>query len=76
MFVHMPNLPRLIGSAQAAKIFDVDRATFNRWVKAGRVPVAVEMDGETGARLFDPAVIAQLADERAAEKGRDTVGAA
>lgn len=51
----------LIGSAQAAKVFKVNRATFNRWVKAGRIPVAVEMDGETGARLFDADLIDQLA---------------
>jgi len=54
----------LIGSAQAAKIFGVDRATFNRWVAAGRIPVAVEMEGETGARLFDADVIDSLAAAR------------
>lgn len=64
MFAHMSkNLP-LIGSAQAAKIFGVDRATFNRWVAAGRIPVEVEMDGTTGARLFDADVIDQLAASR------------
>jgi predicted site-specific integrase-resolvase len=57
----------LIGSAQAAKVFKVDRATFNRWVKAGRIPIAVEMDGETGARLFDADVIDQLAAREAAD---------
>lgn len=54
----------LIGSAQAARVFKVDRATFNRWVAAGKIPVAVEMDGATGARLFDADVIDQLAAER------------
>lgn len=53
----------LIGSAQAAKAFGVDRATFNRWVKAGKVPFVHEMDGETGARLFDADVIDALAAE-------------
>lgn len=57
----------LIGSAQAAKVFKVDRATFNRWVVAGEIPIAVQMDGETGARLFDADVIDQLADQRRAE---------
>ena len=66
MFVHKRS--PLIGSAQAAKTFDVDRATFNRWVKAGRIPVALEMDGETGARLFDADVIEQLAAARRAER--------
>lgn len=54
----------LIGSAQAAKTFGVDRATFNRWVKAGRIPIAYEMEGDTGARLFDADVIDQLAADR------------
>lgn len=64
MFAHMSkNLP-LIGSAQAAKVFGVDRATFNRWVAAGRIPVAVEMDGATGARLFDADLIDALAAQR------------
>lgn len=64
MFAHMLKNQPLIGSAQAAKIFGVDRATFNRWVAAGRIPVAVEMDGPTGARLFDADVIDQLAQQR------------
>lgn len=63
----MQQIPRLIGSAQAAKIFDVDRATFNRWVKAGRVPIAVDMGGQTGARLFDADVIEQMAAEQTEE---------
>lgn len=58
----------LIGSAQAAKVFGVDRATFNRWVKAGRIPVAIEMDGETGARLFDADLIDALAAEHLAAR--------
>lgn len=64
MFAHMSKNQPLIGSAQAAKRFKVDRATFNRWVAAGRIPVAVEMDGPTGARLFDADVIDSLAAER------------
>jgi len=60
----LKNAP-LIGSAQAAKIFGVDRATFNRWVAAGQIPIAVDMDGRTAARLFDADLIDQLARERA-----------
>ena len=51
----------LIGSMQAAKRFGVNRATFNRWVADGKIPVAVALDGQTGARLFDADVIDQLA---------------
>jgi len=46
---------------QAAKRFGVNRATFNRWVADGKIPVAVALDGQTGARLFDADVIDQLA---------------
>lgn len=65
MFVHMPKNVPLIGSAQSAKKFGVDRATFNRWVAAGRIPVEVEMDGPTGARLFDADLIDALAAQHA-----------
>ena len=65
----------LIGSAQAAKVFGVDRATFNRWVKAGDVPVAYEMDGATGARLFDADVIDQLAAKRRNDPSPEGVSA-
>jgi predicted site-specific integrase-resolvase len=54
----------LIGSAQAAKVFGVSRATFNRWVASGDIPVAVVMDGLTGARLLDADIIDQLATAR------------
>lgn len=62
--VHMHKPTQLIGSAQAAKAYGVDRATFNRWVNAGLVPIAVEMEGKTGARLFDAEVIDRLVAER------------
>lgn len=64
MFAHMPNIAHLIGSDQAAKRFAVDRATFNRWVKAGKVPIAVKLEGATGARLFDADVIDRMVTER------------
>lgn len=63
MFVHMPKLTHLIGSEQAAKILRVTRSTFNRRVSAGKVPIAFEMDGTTGARLFDLEEIERLAGE-------------
>jgi predicted DNA-binding transcriptional regulator AlpA len=68
-FTHMPKTAPLIGSAQAAKILKVSRATFNRWVAAGEVPVAVEMDGLTGARLFDADVIEALAAAKVTTAG-------
>lgn len=56
----------LIGSDEAAKIAGVSRATFNRWVAAGRIAPAVAFPGLRGARLFDPAEVERLAAERAA----------
>lgn len=64
----MPKNAPLIGSAQASKVFGVDRATFNRWVASGEIPVAHQMDGETGARLFDADVIDQLAAKKVATR--------
>lgn len=58
---HMHKNAPLIGSAQAAKVFEVDRATFNRWVAEGLIPVVAELDGQTGARLFDADVIDEIA---------------
>lgn len=64
MFPHMFKNPRLVGSAQAAKIFGVHRATFTRWVQAGEVPIFTQVEGRTGAQLFDLDVIEELARER------------
>lgn len=64
----MPKNTPLIGSAQAAKVFKVDRATFNRWVAEGLIPVAAELDGPTGARMFDADVIDQIAAKSGGKK--------
>ena len=61
----------LIGSAQAAKRFGqsgVDRATFNRWVAEGLIPVAIEVEGKTGARLFDADLIDAIAERSGGKK--------
>ena len=57
----MLNPNELIGSAEAARIVGVDRATFNRWVAAGQVKVAGELPGHRGARMFQRKVIDRLA---------------
>jgi len=44
-------------------MLSVDRATFNRWVKAGRLTPALTMPGLTGARLFDRRDVEALAAE-------------
>jgi len=56
----------LIGSLEASVILDMSHATFNRWAKAGKVPVAIKAAGKTGLRLFNRADIDALAKQRAA----------
>ena len=56
----------LIGSNEAARILSINRATLNRWAAAGRVPIAIDMDGLTGAKLYDRADIEALAKIRRA----------
>lgn len=64
MVAHMPNVAHqdnnLVGSAEAAQILGVDRATFNRWVARGVVSPAVSFPGVTGARLFRRADVEAL----------------
>lgn len=56
----------LVGSAQAALILDVDRATFNRWAKRGLVPTALIAPGLTGMRLYRRTDIEDYAKNRLA----------
>lgn len=57
------NQPDLIGSKEACRILDVDRATLMRWVQSGRLSAATKLPGKNGAFLFDRAVINELASE-------------
>ena len=51
----------LVGSLEASTILGVSHATFNRWAKSGKVPVAIKAAGKTGLRLFERADIEALA---------------
>lgn len=53
----MNTTPQMIGSAAAAQRLGVSRGHFNKLVAMGAIRPVVSMDGRTGARLFDPAVI-------------------
>lgn len=53
----------LMASAEAARALNMPRTTFNRRVLQGLIPAAHRLPGKTGAWLFDPAVIADLAKE-------------
>lgn len=56
----------LIGSAEAALILGVNRATLNRWAVKGSVPTAVKAPGYTGPRLFDRLEIQRLTEKAVA----------
>ena len=56
----------LISTAEAARRLGITVSTLNRRAASGSIPVAVRVPGETGARLYDDAVIDQLATDPAA----------
>lgn len=60
------SIPDVIMSAEAADILGVQQRQLNRMVRRGEIPVVAKLDGATGPRLFDRAVIERLARERAA----------
>lgn len=53
----------LIGSAEAARILEVDRSTFLRWAKAGKIIPTVAGNGLTGEKFFDRAEVEALASK-------------
>lgn len=69
VFVVQVRKPTLIGSAQAAKTFGVSRATFNRWVALGKITPHHDMDGVSGARLYDLEDIRRLAEQHRRDIG-------
>ena len=50
----------LIPSAEAAEMLDVSLQTIHRYVREGKVPVAVQGPGKTSGRLFDRRVMEGL----------------
>jgi predicted site-specific integrase-resolvase len=66
----------LLGTTEAARIIDVDKATLTRWVAAGRVEAAVKLPKKNGAYLFTRSEVQRMADEVAAERQPETEGAA
>ena len=58
----------LIGSAEAATILGVDRATLSRWVARGRVIPIHRLPGPNGAYVFSRTEIASLAARRIASR--------
>ena len=60
------DLTDLIGSAVAARLLGINRATFNRWAARDDAALVVKIPGRTGVRLFHRADIEALAKIRSA----------
>lgn len=54
----------LIGAEAAAEMLGIDRSHLSRLVRMGVVPVAMQMPGKTGARLFDPKEMRRIRIQR------------
>lgn len=63
----------LVGSAEAAQELHVDRSTFLRWVKAGKISPAMAGNGKTGEKFFSREDIDALAAEVAAKRAPKSV---
>lgn len=46
-------MPELMTLAETAEFFRVSKSTVQRMAKAGRLPFAQKLPGQTGAYLFD-----------------------
>lgn len=59
-------MPNLVNSNEAAEVLGITRRQLLRLVKRGEIVPALKLPGHTGAYLFDPAPLPQLAKELAA----------
>lgn len=53
----------LVGTAEAAKMLGRSPRYIQRLAEKGKLPVAVKMPGQSGAYLFDRALVATLAQK-------------
>jgi excisionase family DNA binding protein len=53
--------PVLLATVEAAERLGIERSTLSRWVKEGRIHIAMRLPGDTGAMLFDPAEVDRVA---------------
>lgn len=58
--------PTLIGTAEAARILGLHRGHVSKLAQRGVLPPVAEMDGRTGARVFDRADVEAYKAARAA----------
>ena len=61
----MARIDGLLTTAQVAERLNKPIGTINRWATEGKLPVAYQLPGRTGAKLFDPADVDTLLDEAA-----------
>ena len=57
----------LIGTADAAQLLGIGRATVHRWAESGRLNQVGEL-GKRGVRVFDRAEIEEMARRKKGEK--------
>lgn len=57
----------LLSTAQVAEILGTTVATVNRWVAAGKLPIAQQLPGRTGVRLYIPRDVEAFAKQRNAQ---------
>lgn len=62
--VSTANVP-LVTSREIAERAGVTVHTVSKWVRAGKLAAAYQLDGRTGVRLFDPAEVDRFLSERA-----------
>lgn len=66
----MTDLDELLTADQAAERAGVTRRTISRWAESERLPTALRLPGDKGARLFRPsdidAIISPATDEAGA----------
>jgi predicted site-specific integrase-resolvase len=55
-----------VSTAWVAKRLGVPSRTIQNRVRAGKLPYVAKLDGRTGAYLFDPAVIEEIANGQVA----------
>jgi predicted site-specific integrase-resolvase len=63
MVLHMETESDLVGTRDAAEIIGCERSTLSRWVALGKLPLALQLTGPTGAHLFHRADVDRLAVE-------------
>ena len=57
--------PELVGSAEVARLLDINQVTVARWVASGQLTPAHKLPGKNGAYLFRRDDINRLIVERA-----------